>query len=249
MPPIGGMSYGQSDFFTPLDDIPGEERQLVKSFGQGVYKEEPIDSNYHYRLRMCLSTGLALMDASDFRVWMNAQPTKSIDFLAEWEETLGLSIAPYNWTTEDRWERLRTRMLFEYSGADPITLGLAVVTLVYRHLYGWSYEYIYDLYFSVPLLKYVISETDNELDAVPIQPTSEYNRYEIAIIASTAIYDDKALWKELCALRDRMSPAYVRIAISCTNCDRVGGGRRPQWRWGQSRWSRDCWGNGVAPSV
>lgn len=242
--PLGG----QSEFFLPLNDIDGEERQLVKSFGEGVYKEEPVDSNYHWRLRMCLATGLALLDASDFRVWMNSMPMKAIDLLTEWEETLGLSVAPFNWTIEDRWERLRTRCLQEYKGADAKTIAIAITTLIYRHLYGWSYETILALFQQYAYTNYIVSETDTELQTPPIMPPSELNRYEVAVIVPLSAYEDVTLWRELCALRDRMSPANVRIALNVTSCDRIGGGKRPNFRWGVSVWDRDCWGTGLDPS-
>jgi hypothetical protein len=247
--PLGGSTYGITDFFLPLDDINGEERQLVKSFGQGIYRDDPVATNYHWRLRMCLATGLAIMDCSDFRVWRNALPTQAIDLLAEWEEVLGLSVAPRSFTYEDRWARLQTRCLYEFKGADAKTLAHAVAQLIYRHLYSMTYEEIEQLFIDTPTYdKYIVSESDTEFNAPPRPLSSEYNRYEVAIIVPVAVYNDTVLWKELCQMRDRMSPAYVRIAINVTSCDRISGGRRPFFKWGVSRWGRDCWGTGINPS-
>lgn len=252
MTPIGG----QSEFYTPLNDADAQERQLASSFGEGLYDTTINEiSGSHYTYRLCLAAALALADAADWRVWMNSQPTKAIDMLSQWELDLGLSAPRSHWTIDQRWERVRSAIAGRY-GANKINIVVSIyaILLIQSLLLtslGYTYDTLYDFITKTNFNEfygYWVSETDmhNSFTA-PLNrdPTHELNRYEVAIMVEEDWYENKDIWNELVKYRDKMAPTNVRIALNCTTCyvdSTYAYAARPRWKWGQSRWSRDCWG-------
>lgn len=160
---------------------------MRSAVGVGVYADS-VDSG-HGRYRRSLCAGLAYADADDWDLYLGGLPDRTMTFLAEWEDVLGLGGVPFGWSVEDRWRRVRARML-EYAGNNPVRMAEVFTSVVGATCY--------------------VAEI---LITAILDPR---NRANIAVIVPQSVWDDQRMWATCTAMAARMEPAGGKIWICVT---------------------------------
>ncbi len=201
MPGPFPFPFGGGSGFCPTPDLEAEERRIRSALGVGVYADSPESG--HGRTRRSLAVPLAYADADDWDLYLGGTPDRTLTFLAEWEDVLGLGGYPFGWTVEDRWRRARSRMI-EYAGNNPTRMAEAFTTIV------GAACYVVEIWYR-PLL-------------------DERNRSQVAVLVPQFAWDDQRLWRTCEEMAARMEAAGGKIHVCVTHDGVAPPNRKPEFR-------------------
>jgi hypothetical protein len=121
----------------PLGDMAGldmedradaAERAARPNYGRGLYEtehEQTDAASYRRGQFIAFAWGMSRIDA----LIMGSIPDRTLEFVAEWEYTLGIPNPPKTWTIEQRWQRIRARAI-EPRGSDAENIEDALIAAV-----------------------------------------------------------------------------------------------------------------------
>jgi hypothetical protein len=121
----------------PLGDMAGldmedrataVERQARPNYGRGLYEtehEETDAASYRRGQFIAFAWTQSRLDA----LILGSIPDRTLEFVEDWEYTLGLPNPPKGWSIDKRWARLHARAI-EHRGSDATTIEEALKAAV-----------------------------------------------------------------------------------------------------------------------
>lgn len=191
------------------------EEKLRRALGVGLYSA--VRDSDHGEHRHTLATAMAYGQSAVDAITYETQPATALWILAEWEYVLGLGEPREGWGYEERWTRIRARLL-EVGGN-----STSQVLAVFELLTGRDCK--------------VVSDATYKITPTLVWPP---NRSCGSVIVEQDVYDDAALWIECQRTRRRLRPAGGDIYVVVTKDSAMN--VRPQFRCGESLLGRDAFG-------